>query len=487
MPVIETEIERSFPAPASLAHSWELSLPSERALTYASLVLLSLTSLEIDLVQNIATALWLISVCLLAFINVGAGFGVMLASVALHASRHFEGWGTIFQRPDNFAMFFVLLGLLYRCRNDLKLKSVDFGLLSIGAFVLYGLLHGAAMGLLTRGEFAWYMRMFGIPLVFFVLLMRARFQPGEFGLFAACVAVVGAVMVAISLVERIDTEYVFFPPWFHDADINVTLDTGRSGGLLMQSEWNGLALSLVFCVLVLGVRRRMIPWRLCATGIGLACLVAIFFTYTRAAWLAMAIAFLILLAGDASNRGSKTLRRLAVTCGVVAGGVLLVAFPTQTAQQRMGDSGTVHYRMNLWSTALNMAAQRPIFGYGFAQFGLHAGDYHSRSSNIPFVNIDEKPVVHNTPMSVLVELGGVGLVLYALAMLQVCWLTYKAVCRRWGWDGVVWLAAFAAVYFCQTQFVIAHDPTTNLLFFGTLGGLAGLRGNPEQGFEQVQA
>jgi O-antigen ligase len=81
---------------------------------------------------------------------------------------------------------------------------------------------------------------------------------------------------------------------------------------------------------------------------------------------------------------------------------------------------------------------------------------------------------HNTVLNVLVELGPIGFVLYAAALVAMFRMARTAAFQQWGRDGVVWVVVFFGVYLLQAQFAFAHEPTTNQIFFGTMGAVAGL-------------
>src|ERR1700686_3007470 len=75
-------------------------------------------------------------------------------------------------------------------------------------------------------------------------------------------AVLGRYMGLVSILERIPAYDWILPPWVGDPSL-VPFDpflegwigSGRSGGTLLQPAWNGLLLSLIFCILLLRIRR----------------------------------------------------------------------------------------------------------------------------------------------------------------------------------------------------------------------------------------
>jgi O-antigen ligase len=164
--------------------------------------------------------------------------------------------------------------------------------------------------------------------------------------------------------------------------------------------------------------------------------------------------------------------------GVVgAGAVLIVAMsllPDTTARERIGDSGTVLFRLNLWKVGLGMVKHQPLFGAGFGSFGANLADHQDELTVGAHVAIAATPV-HNTTLSVLVELGAVGLFLYLGAFWAMLRMARAGMYRLWGGAEALWVTVFVGVYLLQAQFAFAHEPATNQLLFGVLGAIAGLR------------
>jgi O-antigen ligase len=168
------------------------------------------------------------------------------------------------------------------------------------------------------------------------------------------------------------------------------------------------------------------------------------------------------------------LKRFAVLTAGAVFIVTLALLPDTFARQRVGDSGTVVFRLNLWKAALSMAADRPLLGSGFTTFQDNLDDYRQEMTiDMPTRIADT--VAHNTTLTVLVELGTIGLLLYAGVMVAVFRRARTAVARSWGREGAVWVAVFVGVFFFQIQFVVLTDPATNHIFFGMMGALAGTR------------
>jgi len=208
--------------------------------------------------------------------------------------------------------------------------------------------------------------------------------------------------------------------------------------------------------------------------VGVLCLIGIFFTYTRAAWLACILASLVLLWRPSSTHVKTRLNRLGLVAAGVGVIVALALLPETFARQRIADTGTVGLRLNLWKAAMAMAADRPLVGTGFSTFPVNLEDYqHKMTLESP--GKGRPTVAHNMALSMLVEFGAIGLALYACALVAVFRRAMTGGLRLWGRDGAVWVAVFGGVYLLQVQFMILGDPATNHLLFGMMGAIAGVR------------
>jgi len=472
----------SEPAAAGRGVSDRLSAAAGRddILMYVSMALLLISTIQgTGLIGDATKVLWLISIAVLTALNVGAAFGVYVAGVALYAVRTFGGWGAVTDRPDNYALLIVVAGLLLRMVVA-RARLWSWSAVVIVGFVAYGLLDTAVMGLLSRYTFAWYMRTFGLPMLMFLLLAQHGFGLREFRSLVRSLLVLGAYMALVSIAERVGLYDFIVPTWISapppDASgpsLASVLYPGRSGGVLMQPAWNGLALSLILCLAILSARLSTGRSRWVGGVVGLLCLIGIFLSYTRAAWLACAFASLVLLWRPAATRTRTQLKRFAVVAGSAVLIVTLALLPDTTARQRIGDSGTVLFRFNLWEAGAGMVADRPMFGSGFGSFGDNIADYEQDMTVGPPTNFSASPS-HNTLLNVLVELGLIGIVLYAGALVVMLRRIRAAALQRWGREGAVWATVFFGVYVIQAQFAFAHEPTTNQIFFGVMGAVAGL-------------
>jgi O-antigen ligase len=246
----------------------------------------------------------------------------------------------------------------------------------------------------------------------------------------------------------------------------------------MQPEWNAIDISLAFCVLLLRLDLVRTPARaIWLVGCGL-CVLAIYFTYTRAAWLGLLIAGVPLFWNLSASRGVTVRRRALYVASALGFAILVYFIPSDVLRARASDSGTVYFRLSIWVASLEMIAQHPILGVGFGQFAEHLGLHLRDLVWIPSADAArEGTLAHNTFLSVGAEFGLVGLALYISILVGLYKSARDAAIAAWGPQGQSWVAAYTLVYLVNLQFITAHKLTSNVLYFGVMGAIAGMRGS----------
>jgi O-antigen ligase len=452
-----------------LTTSWQFIRSHDNGLLYLSLVLLVLSSVDNGPLGGIVKLFWLASVASLTFINIGAAFAAYISSLAIYSPLYFEGWSSPFQRPDNYALLILFAGMLFLAldKEHTRPRFDAYVFASLIFFTLHGLIF-------SRMQFAALLKTIFIPLLACELLAATKLREGELDALQNGMAVLGSYMGLVSILERTPAVDWIVPYWVGnpslralDPSLDDWIGSGRSGGTLLQPAFNGLLLSLIICILLLRFRRgrswpAMIAISLCAVGS--------FFTYTRGVWLGLALALMWFPGWCHSIRQAYS-RRAALVC--VAAVLLVVA--GGTARERLQDSGTVYYRLNLWGAGLRLAGTHPLFGIGFLQFGsAMKGIEQGFGSLLPSSpDVEGEVPSHNTLLTVLVEFGALGFLFYAAAFLRIVQRARNNTYRLWGRSGAAWVLAFTIVYLVNAQFVSAFEAPTNLVFLGFLGAIAG--------------
>jgi O-antigen ligase len=154
----------------------------------------------------------------------------------------------------------------------------------------------------------------------------------------------------------------------------------------------------------------------------------LYFTLTRMPILATLSGVLIILMTRMKTR-------------LLAVGVLVVSLVVVTAswgritsstvyKARITNASNVEARILIQDWSLKLASERPVFGWGYGSFDRVKNDAQLRSGNTP-LSFGTTNTSHNTYLTILVELGSVGLLLYLLPWLVIPWHAVgRAVHRR---------------------------------------------------------
>ena len=455
-----------------------ISLP----LLVVSVCLLFLGSLDDGIAGQLALICWLMTVLPLALLEPGGAFGMYVASVALFSGsmRNLVGHSSVIERPDEYAFLLLVAGLTIVGLQRSHATCISRFTIIVAAFLAYGLPHLLLVGFPSRTAFAGFSRCYGTVCIS-ALLWWAAPTIKELRSFALITTILGVHMSGVSLLEALHWHSLIFPKWIADPALNSniaeTIGSGRSGGLLMQAEFNGAALGLIACIIWAWIRLGDTSVKAPKYAALILCAAGMYFTYTRAAWLGAVGAFLILLLYKLrSEQDQRKATAWVITTVCVAASLAII--PDHRASERLGDSANGYFRLNLWTGGLKMAAERPLFGYGVGQFSTNITSYHDESGLIPFTPIDDEgTVAHNTLINILTEEGLVGLILYLAIIVVLYQRTRRSATLTWGNAGAAWVSATCLLFVINMQFVVAYEPTNNLLLFGTLGMIAGLRRN----------
>jgi O-antigen ligase len=451
-----------------LTASWQLIRSHDNVLLYLSLALLVLSSADNGPLGGVVKLFWLASVVSLTLTNIGAAFAAYIGSLAIYSPLHFDGWSSPFERPDNYALVILFAGMLLLVFNKEEARP-RFNAYVL-AFMAFCILHGVVF---SQMQYASLLRNILIPLLACEFLALIKLGGRELDALGNGMAILGSYMGLVSLLERIPATDLILPPWIanpslrpFDPFLEGWIGAGRSGGTLLQPAWNGLLLSLILCILLLRMRRGG-SWPV-VLAISL-CVAGSFFTYTRGVWFGLLLA-LMWFPGWCSSLRQKYVRRAALVC--IASVLIIVA--GGMARDRLQDDGTIYYRFNLWGAGLRLAMAHPLLGVGFFNFASAMKDVEQGfGSLLPSLPTIEGDASHNTLLTVLVEFGLVGFFLYAAAFFKIVQRAMNNSCQCWGRAGAGWVLAFSIIYLVNAQFVSAFEGTTNFLFFGFLGIMAG--------------
>jgi len=366
--------------------------------------------------------------------------------------------------PGTF-IFLFLRGLFSQRR-----RSLPFGLpdLFIVLFFLYVL---ANAFLLSRPRIPSFVHIYDRFLVPFCMYGILRLlAPGRADMLRL------APIAFVSLAVQCG---VSFLSWFRPGVLPAywLTNPGRTTGTLgTPAIYTGVL--MVFALLLLPAALESKKWwlrGLLLTSVFLG-FFGVFFSFSRGSW----VGGVIVLIGLLRLYPSKMLRAAVVVAIVmVLAGSLFLQEEMNWASERLGSQKTAEGRIINFVAGSSLAAARPIFGWGYDNYNLNVARYTQNVGSIWYEKIHSS---HNSTLTILAELGLVGLVLSALPAL--IWLHRSLKIRRQmpqqgfeGWPFLVMLWLCVLNLFAVSSFsdiVSTSNPTGLVFFWMALGLIASL-------------
>jgi O-antigen ligase len=135
--------------------------------------------------------------------------------------------------------------------------------------------------------------------------------------------------------------------------------------------------------------------------------------------------------------------------GAIALAVILVIMfwpqirSSSVYQNRIDQQGNVEARLVLQEISFKLAEERPIIGWGYDSFDRVKFDVPITSSSLPLSTVLES-TSHDTFLTILVEFGAIGLVLFVLPFAAVIWRALRYA-RRAGPDQWFYVAGLGTI------------------------------------------
>jgi hypothetical protein len=195
------------------------------------------------------------------------------------------------------------------------------------------------------------------------------------------------------------------------------LDEGRIQGIVGNS--NHLGMLALFGVIVFAIqladRSTRRSWTL--LWLGLAG-VTLLLTRSATVTLALAAATVAVLAALLVRRAATPGRRRAtygiIAAVIVAGGALAIVFQGALLGI-LGKSADFTGRIGIWEKVIDLASQRPVFGWGWVSYWM---PWAEPFENLAFRNGVRQLQAHNVWLDVWLQLGILGLIVLATLMLS---------------------------------------------------------------------
>jgi O-antigen ligase len=173
--------------------------------------------------------------------------------------------------------------------------------------------------------------------------------------------------------------------------------------------------------------------------------VGLFLTYTRGPILAMLVGAVPILLLTKRNWHRNVLGLAVITLGLVFLVPRLESSPVY--QSRVANASTIQTRVLIQNWSLDLASEKPILGWGYGSF-----DRVKNASRLPAGAFNAKAGLantsHDTFLTILVELGGVGLLLYLTPLLLIFLGIVRGARERVDWE-VAALIGTVVVYFAS--------------------------------------
>jgi O-antigen ligase len=338
-----------------------------------------------------------------------------------------------------------------------KLTALDWwGLLFIGGI---GLSAVATPNLIA--SFKSVLDMFLMPLVLYFLVKHFITGRREIEWLFNALLLIGVYSSVLAIHEQL-TGVI----WFSTEDY--TLNSYATGIHILRSLWGTNAVyGSIFALVIPIALYRFIESRTAGGKLSYAALngiflISMFFTYKRAAWIAMLISFVILFVLYPAIRRTLLIGLVIFAIPVAVFWNRIVA--SSLVEERVtANAASLNGRTDRWQVAIQLWGQKPIFGVGFSQFDALSG----------FLAIE------NTYLHVLVSGGLVAFLPFLVFWVLVVRDGIELFIRGPSLPGVFVTRPIMAVFLAVIATYLIkgltgiHTTPINLIFYVLVGGVLG--------------
>ena len=206
-------------------------------------------------------------------------------------------------------------------------------------------------------------------------------------------------------------------------------ETNRLSGGILDPNFLGASLVAavgIATVLMLDPRRHLLL-RLALLVAAVTDLLALFRTESRGGLVALAVALLVLLVYAGRLRPRAIVLSLLIVLAGVGYYTVAASFETQERLANFTAEGGAG-RSDQWRIALRMSGEHPLLGVGLANFPVVEPRYAAQDIKLDRVRqiLEIEPVVHNSFLEPLAELGPFGLAAILVAVAGPLLLAHRA-------------------------------------------------------------
>ncbi len=435
------------------------------------------------IVAMLATLAWIIAFVLRAPLLVGCVIFLLLAVCFGYDFLHFDV-GPIPLTLDRIWIA-VLLGTFivqWRIgRTDPKtLGRVDFVLLAFLFLITAStFIAGPSGASKMAGSPLWHLVVaYLFPALLYFVARQSALTESYVVMVHGFLAVFGIYLGLTGIAEMTGQWSLVFPRYI--ADPAVGLHFGRARGPMVQSVSYGLYLGICTAAMILWMHRLGRAGKLVMFALIPLPLAAVALTLTRSVWIGTGLVLLLLATVLLKDWPRKLVLFTALGLAALA---VTTKLDTLTGFQREGTvedtRSSAESRASFAYVSWKMFQDRPLLGFGFGQFPeakLPYLDDRNTSLNLEII----RPLAHhNTYLSLLVELGLVGFVLYVtlLALWAHCGWRLARGQRRPRWvkaHGVLVMCALATYAIQMLFHDVSFTSVDNAIVFLLAGTGVGL-------------
>lgn len=318
-----------------------------------------------------------------------------------------------------------------------------------------------------------------IPLLVYWVARQSRIDARSMKVLYAGATLFGLYLAVTAIFEVYGQWWGVFPKYIANPKLGDHF--GRARGPLLDSVAFGFTMS-VCLVTAWAWRARLSRGAevliIALTGL---MLLAVYFSYTRSAWMGTAAAGVVVLALTAKGAWRPLLLGTAIVALLVSTAVRfdsLVAFKREYSAEGTRESATL--RPVIAYVSWNMFLDHPLFGCGFGQYYLAKNEYLDNRDTDLVLERARPFQHHNLFLALLVDTGLVGLGLY-LSILALwardAWFLWQSN-RTPAWarpQGLIFLATLASYIPNGLFHDVSHTNYVQLLLYFVAGVTAGLR------------
>lgn len=319
---------------------------------------------------------------------------------------------------DRYAVLLAIFSVLareWRHRDGrLQTRPIDW---LLAVTLLYALCSAQIIGSLAGEDprFELVDRFGLVPFaLFFVAPLAFRTEADRRVLMGTLVGI-GTYLGITAVLETIDAKPLILPSYISDPSEGIHVDRAR--GPFLEAGANGLILyACAVAAFIACIKWRDPRARGFALFVAALCLLGVILALTRVVWIGAAVATPVALAA------ARETRRFVVPALLVGALIWITALATIPGLQARVDERKNDNKQTVWSrkssnaAALRMIDDRPLLGFGWGKFSTDSVGYYRQEQDYPMTFVPHHNL-HNVYLQNAVELGLIGSILWAVALL----------------------------------------------------------------------